>query len=149
MEVEGHKVDMLIDTGAVVSVVPEWVYKKYLSHLSLRKARPLRSYSGDKLNLLEEVTVTVVYGNQRSSLPLVIVKGDKPALLGRNWLEQIRLDWGEIFSVVKPNPVDKLIKKYAKLFEGGMGRLTTLKQQLPYNQVLIRYTGRQDLYHMH
>ena len=62
---------MLIDTGVVVSIVPEWVYKKYLSHLSLRKARPLRSYSGDKLNLLREVTVTVVYGNQRSSVPLV------------------------------------------------------------------------------
>ena len=71
--------------------------------------------------------MTVVYGNQRSSLPLVIVKGEKPALFGRNWLEQIQLDWGEIFSVMKPNPVDRLAKKYAKLFEGEHGKINNFK----------------------
>ena len=57
--VEGHKVNMLIDTGAVVSIVPEQIYKEHLSHLPLRKARDLRSYLSDKLKLLGEVTVMV------------------------------------------------------------------------------------------
>ena len=127
VEMEGHKVDMLIDTGAVVSIVPEHIYKMHLSQLPLRKARDLRSYSGDKLNLLGEVTVTVMYNNQKSTLPLVIVKGEKPALFGRNWLEKIKLNWGEIFAVEKPNPVDRLIKKYAKLFEGGHGKINNFK----------------------
>ena len=118
---------MLIDTGAVVSIVPEQIYKDHLSHLPLKKARDLRSYSGDKLKLLGEVTVTVVYENQKSQLPPVIVQGKKPALFGRKWLEKIKPDWGEIFAVEKPNPADRLIKKYAKLFEGGHGRINNFK----------------------
>ena len=61
----------------------------------------------------------VKYSKQKSELPLVIVKGEKPALFGRNWLEK-SYTRGEIFAIEKPNPVDRLIKKYAKLFEGGM-----------------------------
>lgn len=94
VKVNGHMLEMIVDTGAVVSVVPEWMYQKYLAHLPLVKARDLRSYSGDRLELLGESTVTVEYGTQKCELPLVIVKGDKPALFGRNWLEKIKLDWG-------------------------------------------------------
>jgi len=127
VDVEGHKVAMLVDTGAVVSIVPEQIYRKYLSHLPLRKARDLRSYSGDKLKLLGKITVTVIYGKQKCNLPLVIAKGNKPALFGRNWLEKIKLNWGEIFSVDKSNPVDKLVKKYPKLFEEGYGKINNFK----------------------
>ena len=91
---------MLLDTGAVVSVASEQIYKKYLSHLPLREARNLRSYSWEKLKLLGEITVTVQYGEQKYNLPLVIVAGNNPALLGRSWLKNIKLDWGEIFSAV-------------------------------------------------
>ena len=99
MKVNGHTVNMLVDTGAVVSVVSEWIYQKFWSHLPLKKARELRSYIGDKLKLVGELTVSVEYGTQKCKLPVVIVKGDKPAQLGRNWLEKIKLDWGFILQV--------------------------------------------------
>jgi len=38
VDAEGHKVTMLADTGTAVSIVPEHIYRKYLSHLPLRKA---------------------------------------------------------------------------------------------------------------
>ena len=38
MKVNGHTVNMLVDTGAVVSVVPEWIYQKFWSHLRLNRA---------------------------------------------------------------------------------------------------------------
>ena len=38
-------------------------------------------------------------------LPLVVVKGEGISLLGRNWLEEIRLDWNE---VTKINGITKL-----------------------------------------
>ncbi len=41
------------------------------------------------------------YEKQNVTLPLVIVKGERPALLGRNWLEKIQLDWPNIFTVEK------------------------------------------------
>ena len=127
VSVEGHNVEMLLDTGAVVSIVPEKIYREHLSHLPVRQARDLRSYSGDNLNLLGEVMVRVVYKGQECELPLVIIKGEKPALFGRNRLEKIKLHWGEIFSIDKSNPVDRLVKAYPKLFEGGHGRINNFK----------------------
>ena len=50
-------------------------------------------------------TVNSIHG-KTASLPLVVVKGDGISLLGRNWLEEIKLDWCKI---VKINGI--LIKK--------------------------------------
>ena len=72
---------------------------KHLAQLPLKLARELRSYSGDKLHLLGELTVTVEYNAHKCELLLSIVKGDKPALFGRNWLKVINLDWGKILSI--------------------------------------------------
>ena len=82
----------------------------------------MRNYSGDKLDLLGEFTVTVEYNAHKYELPLVIVKGDKPALFGRNRLEKINLDWENILSISKDNPADRLEKKYPKLFDVGHGK---------------------------
>ena len=53
-------------------------------------------------------------------LPLVVVKGDQPVLLGRNWLDKL-LDWATIFKVSEVNAVDGLIAKYQILFEKVYG----------------------------
>ena len=37
--------------------------------------------------------VDVKYGKQHKQLPLYMVKGDGPSLLGRNWLTEINLIW--------------------------------------------------------
>ena len=36
--VEGHDMEMLLDTGAIVSIVPEKLYRDHLSHLPMRQA---------------------------------------------------------------------------------------------------------------
>ena len=42
--------------------------------------------------------VSVEYKSQRLSLPIVVVKGERASLLGRNWLRHIKLDWKNIFA---------------------------------------------------
>ena len=49
----------------------------------------LHSYSGESIPVLGTVDVRVKYGGQEVTLPLLIVKGEGPSLLGRNWLEEI------------------------------------------------------------
>ena len=43
--------------------------------------------------MLGTIDVLVKYGNQETTLPLLVVKGEGPSLLGRNWLEKIQLNW--------------------------------------------------------
>ena len=57
------------------------------------------------------------------TLPLIVVKGNKIPLLGRNWFEHIKLNWSEIFAVNDTNPEKSLITKYNKLFEEGNGNI--------------------------
>lgn len=59
----------------------------------------LCSYSGEKIPVAGKVEVTVSYRGQVAKAPLVIVQGSGPTLLGRNWLEGIRLDWQKLHSL--------------------------------------------------
>ena len=60
-------------------------------------------------------------------MPFIVVNTSNekaPILLGRNWLERIKLDWHSIFAVDHndPNPVIADIKsKYREVFEPGTG----------------------------
>ncbi len=46
-----------------------------------------------------ELQVNVSYGDQRAQLPLIVVAGNGPNLMGRNWLKQIQLNWQSIATV--------------------------------------------------
>ena len=37
--------------------------------------------------------MAVSYKSQQANLPLIVVAGSGPSLLGRNWLSSIQLDW--------------------------------------------------------
>ncbi|XP_041863718.1 uncharacterized protein K02A2.6-like [Melanotaenia boesemani] len=64
------------------------------------RIRPVRikleSYTGDPIRVVGAAEVQVRYKKQRAKLPLVVVKGNGPTLLGRGWLEDIHLNWPEI-----------------------------------------------------
>ena len=60
----------------------------------------LRSYTGEQVPILGVVNIPVRYGSGPvHMMNLVVVKGDRPSLLGRDWLSQIKLDWQSIFSM--------------------------------------------------
>ncbi|KAG1941992.1 retrotransposable element [Pimephales promelas] len=96
LQLNGITVSMQIDTGASLSLIPEHIYTEKLKDCSLSPtAIHLASYTGDKIPVLGEIKVPVTYEGQQCSLPLIVVKGDKPPLLGRNWLQKISLNWKE------------------------------------------------------
>ena len=70
--------------------------------------------------------VKVTYGNQLKELPLVIVQGQGPSLLGRNWLNVLKLDWQTIKSLnvgTDQDQVNLLKQEYKHLFQGSLGKL--------------------------
>ena len=118
VDIDGHSVAMQLDKGTAVSIIPDTIYNKYLTGQCLTETKPLKSYLGNQLDLLEELEVPVKHESQTMTLPIVVVvRGDKVPLLGMNWLEQIKLHWSEIFALPDTDPVKGLIDKYSSLFE--------------------------------
>ena len=108
MLVQGSPLEMELDTGASVSLVTKSVYEKCFSDMTLESVQgiSLKSYSGNCIPVLGKVNPVVEHNGQRQVLPLLVVDcGDRPSLLGRDWLAKLRLDWPTILGTV--NQVEK------------------------------------------
>ena len=44
-------------------------------------------------------SVNVEYNGQSAEMPLLIVEGSGPSLMGRDWLSQIQLNWKQIHHI--------------------------------------------------
>ena len=68
----------------------------------------------------------VRYQQQEKTLPMLVVEGARPALLGRNWLSQIRLDWHGIHLVRdSSSSLQSILDKHQTLFAPGLGCMRT------------------------
>ena len=93
VEIEGQQLTMEVDTRAAVSVISEATRRKIFPKLRPRKKSiVLKTYTDETLKTLGELNVIVSYKHQSVELPLIIVAGNGPNLLGRNWLQHIQLD---------------------------------------------------------
>jgi hypothetical protein len=121
-------VQMEVDTGSAKTIIPETMFHDKFGHVKLQRAqRPLKTYSGAPLPLLGEAMVDVCYLEQTYTLPLVVAKVDpgQPAILGRNWLEYIKLDWENLFSanIMHVSELDSVLDKHSSLFKPGLGTM--------------------------
>ena len=74
--------------------------------------------------------VTVCYEGKQFQLPLLVVVGNGPTLLGRNWLSEIKLNWHMIKQIAPTtSKIDHLVSKYSELFDESLDTLkgTTAK----------------------
>ena len=130
VEVAGALVTLDVDTGSSMTVIPAYIYKRFLTHVKLQKSRvKLQTYCREPLTVRGEAYVPIRYGNQTAREKMVVFEvQNKPAVLGRNWLSQIRLDWHMLFRVDRPTSPRKTLgtdytKRYPQLFEKGIGTL--------------------------
>ena len=133
---------MEVDTGAAVSIVSECTYRRYLHSVKLKKSRvSLRAYSAEPLVVVGEVDVQVLYRGVQLALRLIMVSGDGPSLLGREWLREMEIDWTTlcqqshvgIYQVPCGSPefsIESLLEQYSDLFQNELGKLTHFKATL-------------------
>ena len=129
--IEGNVIDMQLDTAADVSLLPESLYNKFLSHVPLQPANiVLRTYDNQEVELVGKISVTVKYEDQQAChLPLIITKGTgKAALFGLQWLESIKLDWPKVCSVQAS--LSAVLEKHSDVFSEGIGTLTGAKANI-------------------
>ena len=100
VNVNGRPISMGIDTGASVSIASREVLElmpEGESHLELEEPTVrLQTYTGESIKVCGSTVVKVMHNGQTQSLPLVIMEGSGPTLLGHNWLYLT----GEIFSTL-------------------------------------------------
>ena len=93
LDIAENKTRMEIDTGASLTIISEATYSSWknppeLSHSEIE----LKTYTGDKIPVVGSCEVAVKHHSQNMKLPLLIVAGNGPNLLGRNWLSHLKLN---------------------------------------------------------
>ena len=63
-------------------------------------------------------------------LPLVVIRGSGPSLLGRNWLQHIRLDWQSIKQLKMSDELEALLEKYKEVFCSTLGTMNNFAAKL-------------------
>ena len=73
--------------------------------------------------------VRVKYGDQVLTLPLLVVEGEGPSLLGRNWLCELKFNWHDIFWLQNES-LKQVLEKYKSVLEPGLGKVTGYKAKI-------------------
>ena len=121
---------MEIDTGASLSIMSAQEFLNLWPERSVVATDvTLHSYSGECIPVVGSVDVCVSYKGQKITLPLVIVRGVGPSLLGRNWLQNMQFNWQEIFWSSNAT-LEKVLEKYNSVFSDGLGTVKGFKARI-------------------
>ena len=123
--INGAELTMEVDTGATLSIISQRTYerlwdKENAPRINPSKAR-LRTYTGEIIDILGELVVEVVFGKQRETCSLIVVQGDGPSLLGRDWLKRVKLDWSQLNQIHTSNSLTDILDRYSALFSDELG----------------------------
>ena len=134
ISVEDHSLVMEVDTGAAVTVISEATFNQVGGVSSLSQLHPsmvkLRTYTGEEIPVVGELSVKVQCQGQVEQLPLVVVAGDGPSLLGRDWLAKLKLDWSTILAVRAEKELQSVLDRYEMVFSPGLGLIRGVEARL-------------------
>lgn len=93
VKMNGKKVQMEVDTGASMLIISDSTYHT----LQMTPTNPvlqgtdvkLTTYTGENVPEVGAINVTAEYGTQVKELSILVVQGNGPSLLGRDWLREI------------------------------------------------------------
>ena len=127
---------MEVDTGASVSLISRDTYRKLWLNQEWRpklqpSPRRLRTYTGQELDVQGSATVDVTYGSQSQKLPLLVVAGNGPSLLGRDWIQKFSLDLQEL----KTGTPTQLQDNVCREEPATTGRKRTTKKKFATDEV--------------
>ena len=115
---------MELDTGAEVSLIPEVMYRSLFSHKELLKSSiVLNTYMKVSIPVAGEIDVAVEYNTQKVNANLVVFSIEGPALLGRDLLKKIKLDWAVINQVQEDITLSSLLEEFKSVFENDLGKI--------------------------
>ena len=124
---------MELDTGATITIVSDRKFREAFPRAKMEKSDVrLKTYTGESLPVVGEVVVNVKHNKQAKDLVLIIVGGDGPSLLGRDWLKHLKLDWKAIHSLQEQaaTSLEDLLARYSELFSEELGTIKSFRAKL-------------------
>ena len=110
-----------VDTGASLSIISESTYHSLSVLPELNSTDvTLHTYTGESIVVLGSLQVYVSYEDEMLTLPLIVVQGSGLILLGRNRLQQIKLNWSKIYAVSLKTSLNNVLEKYASLLDPSL-----------------------------
>ena len=83
----------------------------------------LRTYTGEIIPVVSECELEVEYNGFKGKLPAVVISGEGPCLLGRNWLQHISLDWSAIFNLTTMDKeLNAILEAHSTVFKRVWGK---------------------------
>ena len=130
VEADGASLRMEVDTGSSVSLVSDTTFRKLWPERKLSDCGYcLHSYAKVPIKVLGCVEVELKYKKQEARLPLIVVEGSGPTLLGRGWLEHIALDWQEI-RYLSASSLSDVLERHRSVFQEGLGTLKNFEAKI-------------------
>ena len=136
MKVKLEQVDvpMELDTGAAVTVINEATRAKLKEATAALRLQPtevkLWTYTGEEIPVVGRVTVKVQHLQQEEQLSLVVVAGEGPSLLGRDWLSKLKLNWKSIFSNQIQVTLQDFLARHEAVFGPELGCIRGITAKL-------------------
>ena len=107
--VQEKELNIEIDTGAAVSLIREKTFRQTWQKGNTPPLEPTNMKLSEEVSVLGTINVNVKYEKENKRLSLIVVKGDGPSLLGRDWLMLLKLNWKAIYLTVRKKLEDHLI----------------------------------------
>ena len=134
MQINGAELPMEVDTGASLTLISKATFDRLWDARAAPNLQSTSSklwtYTGEDIKVLGVANITVYFQEQCQQLQLLVVGGNGPSLLSRDWLSKIRLNWTELHHVHQCNLTLKaLLDNHKPVFCTGLGmvRGTTAK----------------------
>lgn len=129
LKVNGMEVEFEVDTGCGVTIISKEQYSKLWKRTDMPEWRScnmnLKTYTGEKMGVLGQVTGRVTYQEVEKKLAMVVVEGAGPNLLGRGWLSDLGL-LPQLVNKVTMTPAVKLsdvLDRHTEVFKEELGQL--------------------------
>ncbi|UYV73747.1 hypothetical protein LAZ67_11000696, partial [Cordylochernes scorpioides] len=117
LKVEGNFIKFEMDTGSGLTLISEKDLKNSLQHLKLEKASIIvRTYDGTVVPILGKINVKVECQDITYKLRALVVKGEKRALMGREWINRLKLGCFAVKHMPVEITIEEILKENQALF---------------------------------
>ena len=132
--VNGIPLSMEVDTGASVSIISLETFQTIQNGDAILELKEsdvrLQTYTGESIGTCGLTQVPVTHHGQTLSLPLTVTEGKGLTLLGRDWLEALRLDWRTIFTIGINTTLQSVLEEHSEVFRDELGKLQGVEAKI-------------------